>query len=287
MRPLVESCVAQLANPAGRCGQAAVAALESVDQVTFLSGFGTEIPGSASTLGMRFGRSSRVAAWLRTGAASASLPTVLARDGGTRASSFIVPAARLGIASGVWDGLRIAPTLWGLFSIDLIAEGGVTRFPTGKGYEGWVTGFGLGARIGVLRESFTVPGITLSARRQYSRTVRLGDGDSAAEISSLPRVTALRATMGKDLVALGIVVGVGLDLYDADLEMRVDDARTEGSISGDRRLYFGGLSWNFLFIQLSAEAGLAEGMEEISGSLESWAPEGRATFLSLAIRLTI
>lgn len=283
---LIDDCIALIAIDDSRCADAAVVALEAVDQVALLAGNGAEIPGSASTLGMRIGRSSRIAAWLRTGASKSAIPDILGTDPQAEAS-FVVPSLRIGVAGGIHDGLRIAPTLWGLFSLDLVGEAGVMRFPSNRGYAIWLPSYTLGARVGLLRESFTVPGITLSVRRHFNGSVRLGDESDPSQVSSRPGITSLRASMGKDLVAVGLVLGTGLDLYSSEVEMRIDDARVTGSLSGSRRLYYGGLSMNFLFVQVSGEAGLAEGLDAVEGSIESWAPDAWSGFGALAIRLTI
>lgn len=282
---LVSACGAADGTAARECAEAGVVALRNLDLAVLSTAGGAEAPGSASTLGMRtFQDSPRLTTWLRTGFARASVPRISGEH--DREAEFLLPSLRAGVAAAVFDGFRPVPTIWGLLSLDLLASGGVSLFPASQGYLGAVTSYGIGARVGILRESFTVPGITVSARRSYIESVRFGGDVGTPLVSTAPRATSLRASLGKDLVAIGAILGVGLDLYEADVELSVDAGRAEGSVTGSRLLYFGGVGLNFLFVQVSAEGGLASELEDVP-AYEPARSRAGTVFVNLAIRIVI
>ena len=69
---------------------------------------------------------------------------------------------RIDASVGVLQGLSIFPTVGGLGSIDMLASLGFAAPPDGEGFDGSLISWGLGAKLGILRESFTLPGLTAS-----------------------------------------------------------------------------------------------------------------------------
>jgi len=288
------SCV-QAGGDLNRCVDAAVAARALAGDILLLSGWGSEVPGSASTLGRKIGNTPRLATSLRLGAGLVGLPDIF--DQGTGAApdmSFVLPAASFAVGLGVLDGFSPMPTVGGVLSLDLVGSVAVVLPPTSQGFHGRGTAASVGARVGILRESFTLPGVSVSAVRRFvsgSALGRIDLGDPAA-VEVDPAVTSVRATVGKDLFGIGVLAGVGWD--DASAETLVEVARVSGTpaqvrsrMDADRKLYFGGLAMNFLLLQLSLEGGWAQGYAAVPGAAGSSFDAGRSTpFASLSLRFT-
>jgi len=288
------SCV-QAGGDLNRCVDVAVAARALTGDLVLLSGWGSEVPGSASTLGRKIGNTPRLATSLRLGTGSIGLPDIF--DQGTGAApdvAFLVPAASFAVALGVLDGFSPMPTVGGVLSLDLVGSVAVVMPPSAQGFHGRGTAASVGARVGILRESFTLPGVTVSAVRRFisgSALGRIDLGDPAA-LEVDPAVTSVRATVGKDLFGVGVLAGVGWDDASAETLVAVtrmsgEPAQVRSRMDADRRLYFGGLAMNFLLLQLSLEGGWAQGYAAVPGGAGSSFDSGRNTpFASLSLRFT-
>lgn len=259
---------------------------------------GSDLPGSASTLGFYLRRTPRLSFSVRAGLTRFSFPEI--RDGyalplGDRTT--LVPSLQASGALGVWNGFSTTPSVGGILSLDLTASGHLLLPPRGDGFQGRVTGWSAGARVGLLRESFTLPGVTLSLSRRWTGEVELGaleDGD-AAEATSDPDITSFRIIMGKDILGTGFYAGGGLDRISGDGSMgiRVSPTGFETRVSGqeldsDRVLFFAGASMTYLILQISGEVGWSQAKDaplpiEPGGSSF---PSARAYFGSLAVRVT-
>lgn len=278
-----------------RCANAEVAARVLVGQTGLLAGLGSEVPGSSSTLGTKLGSSPRLSASLRLGGMSVGLPDLFDEGLGTTAeASFLVPAVHAGLGVGLFDGFSPMATVGGVLSLDVFGSLAFVMPPSSEGFQGSATGATLGARLGVLRESFTLPGVTVSASRRFGGEVGLGSmelGDPAS-LTVDPAVTSLRVTVGKDLLGVGVLAGWGWDDSSTDAVLTVagvgpEPATVTGPVDVGRRLYFGGLSMNFLLLQLSLEGGWAEGYPDLpGGSPSSFDPERGSAFASVALRFT-
>ncbi len=247
-----------------RCAELAVTARALQGHLGLMSGLGPEVAGSASTLGRRLGTTPRIAIEVRAAFAHLGLPD-LADPGSepSREASFIVPSLRGGVTAGLFDGFQLLPTVGGFLSLDLLAHGSLVFLPTGEGFDGKATALTLGARFGLLRESFTLPGVSVSVSRRMLGQVTYGsaEGPGGGEVTVDPTVTSIRATVGKDLLAVGVLLGMGWDRYSgsADIVAATDAAPItigDGSFKSSRRLWFAGAAMNFLVLQLSAEVGM-------------------------------
>ena len=276
-----------------RCRELAVTARSLQGTVGVLSGLGSEVPGSAGTLGRRLGTSPRIAVSARAAFAHAGLPDLA--DPGTepsREATFVLPVFQAGVAVGVFDGFFVMPTVGGVLSLDLLAQTSVLFVPTSDGFDGNATGWSVGARVGILRESFTLPGVSVSFTRRGLEPVRFGDatgpGGGAVEVD--PSVTSVRATVGKDLLSVGVLAGLGWDHYSGSATLTASGATpvSDGSWAHSRRVVFGGASLNFLVLQLAAEAGWAKGQGAVDGYRGAPFDPARGTaYGSFALRLTI
>jgi hypothetical protein len=280
-----------------RCTELSLTARGLQGHLGLLAGLGSEVSGSAGTLGRRLGTTPRVSVGARAAFASVRLPD-LADQGiePSREASFIVPALHVGGAVGLFDGIQLKPTVGGFLSVDLLAQASVLFLPSGEGFDGSSTGYSIGARVGILRESFTLPGIAVSASRRSLGTVLYGDAQGAGggSVEVDPTVTSVRMTVGKDILSVGVLAGFGWDRYSgaatisAATEGGAVASETDPSFEHSQQLIFGGAAFNFLILQLSAEIGWAGGFEDVTEYFgDQFDPAAGTFYGSLAFRITI
>jgi hypothetical protein len=152
-------------------------------------------------------------------------------------------------------------------------------------------------RLGILRESFSLPGVSLSASYRSLGSLELWDvqrGDPAGAAFDLG-VSSVRAVLGKDLWGIGFLAGAGWERYSGAATLTVlgtpgseIDGSASGDLESDRRLYFFGASMTFIAIQISAEAGWARGFDPTLPPMaeSGFDPTSRSEFGALSLRLT-
>jgi len=275
------------------CAAAAVTVRQAVAHVGLLSGPGAEIPGEGSTLGRRLGGMPRVAAWVRGGLQEARVPNQ-AGPGGQERSGW-TPALQTGLGLGVFDGFQLLPTVGGVLSLDVLAHASFLFVGGHAGYSERVDVLSFGGRVGLLRESFTLPGVSVSVARRLSGDVNVGDiaaGDSI-EVVADPSVTSLRVTVSKDLYAFGVLVGAGWDDFNADTQLIVPDAGSgvvvsTGGLDGSRTLYFGSITKQLgILAWLTVEGGWAKGFDPVVGYAGGFDSTGSSLFASASILLKL
>jgi hypothetical protein len=291
---LASTCAAA-GGDAATCAAAAVGARAVVAQVGLLAGQGSELPGEGSTLGRRLGGMPRVAAWVRGGVLPLGVPDPADPNGADEASAW-TPGLQAGLGLGVFGGFHLMPTVGGFLSLDVFGTASFLFLPDGSGFDGRVGVYTVGARVGVLQESFTLPGVSVSASRRFSGEVQLGDastGDPMA-IRVDPSVTSIRATVSKDLFAFGVLAGLGWDDFSSDVGLNVTDGATgivpaTGSLDGTRRLYFGSLTKQLgILAWITVEGGWADGFDPVAGYTGTGHdPEKRSTFGSVTLLLKL
>jgi hypothetical protein len=276
------------------CAVGAGAGRDLAGYVGILAGPGSAFPSQASTLGRRLGGSPRFG--LAGGAAGISvLVPDLSDASGQRERSPFVPAAEVTLALGVFDGLSVLPTVGGVFSVDLFGSGVFAFFPADQGFDGKVSVLTIGARVGLLRESFTLPAVTVSVARRFSGDMQLGDvgaGD-LGQVAVDPAITSLRGTVGKDLYAFGILAGVGWDDIGAATTLRATNGAggftlDTADVETSRRTYFVGVSRQLGILSwLAGEVGWVEGFDPVAGGASASPDAGRQLYgrLALALRL--
>lgn len=296
---LRDRCAATDSTLGPPCLEAALAAQATQGAVGLALAGGSDNPGTPSTLGRRLGTTPRVALSLRVGGAWSDAPDVArSADLPVREEGFFAGSLEGRAAVGVFQGFSPVPTVGGILSLDLVGTAGVTFLSSGFGFHGNPGSLGIGARVGLLRESFTLPGVSVSAVRHWIGRVRLGrldQSDRGTRVDVEPRITSIRAVAGKDLMAVGLIAGMGWDRYSGAARVRVGRSGAAGpadvrvdDFHSDRVLYFGGLSVTYLVLQVSAEAGWTGGYFELpdrTGGL--YDPSGGSFFGSVALRLTI
>jgi hypothetical protein len=272
------------------CILAAAAARDLMGDVAVLVGPGSEVPGQGSTLGRRIGGMPRLAPFVRVSGHSVRVPD-LGDPTGTGETSSFVSAVHAGLGLGIFDGFMLLPTVGGFLSFDLVGQGSFAFFSEERGFDGRVGALSVGARVGLLRESFTLPGVTLSFSRRLVGSLRFEDadaGDSAA-LAIDPTVTSWRATVGKDLFAFGILGGVGWDEHSSDATVEVADGgggsvSRSGTLEATRSTYFLGLTRQLGVLSwLAAEVGWTQGFDPVTGAGVTSPDPGRTVYGSLAL----
>ncbi len=294
---LAERCTAENTQFLSTCREMSLVAMSVQQGVGLASALGSDIPGTSSTHGRRLGLMPRVGISVTASALRAGLPNVSGSTPAELAEGQTV--ALLGLkataVAGVMDGFQLAPTVGGILSADLIGSYSIVNLPGGAGLSGSGSGFGAGVRVGLLRESFTLPGISVSASRSWHADIQAGstaDG-TPGEASTGLTVSSLRATAGKNWFVIGIMGGVGWDRYEGDVRLSVprgtgDPGPINHAVASERVLYFVSGWFNFLLTRLSVEVGVAEGVEDpFTGRSGGYDPAGATWFAAAAFRITL
>jgi hypothetical protein len=229
---------------------------------------GGVIPSSPSTAGTRFGGSPR---WILDGGVGGAVfrhPDL--SQGATPTSSSVrraVAAPRVTVVRGVFDGLSLAPGVGGIGAVDVVADVRALPVPGLDGDEARTYAFGGGARLGVLRESFILPGITLSA--MYRQGGRMAYGVPSAErprVEVAPKVASVGAMVGKDLLFVGVSAGVQRDWIQGDARVAVAGASSDPDglvwsqgteLNIERTTWVVGANWTFIIAQFAVQLGWA------------------------------
>lgn len=295
---LAARCAAGRPGLLPACSELALGAMAVQRGVGLASAAGSDIPGSPSTLGRRMGRMPRLGLSLSAAGTRMQMPGL----GGASTSELQTQETasllglRVGAAAGVWDGFQLMSNLGGVLSVDLVGSYSFVRLPAGQGFLGSSHGFGAGARIGLVRESFTLPGLSVSAVRRWHGAVRAGsvsEGD-AGELEAELTVTSFRATLGKNWFVVGVMAGAGWDRYEGEARISAAQAGTnragsaEGRVRAGRAVLFAAAWYSFLISQLSLEAGIAQGAADpFPDRVGAFDPAGRTWFASVAFRVTL
>ena len=257
---------------------------------------GNPVLGTANTLGARFRVIPRMNIAGRLTFVFVDLPNVIDYPSeGTL--GFTTPTAQLDLSVGVFKGLDLTTTLGGFASVELLGSLGTTIYPAGDGFLGDAAGYGLGARIGIIRESFTAPGISVSVFRKWASQVEFG-GVSAGDDSQFGmdlRAWSLRAGLSKSFVSVGVAFTLGWDSYSSDVEFAISDLAgnpiplaTEADpveLTSDRWSASLDLSYILLFFNFVAELGWQE-TETLTLSNGDELESGKL-FGAIGVRLTL
>ncbi len=190
---------------------------------------GNPVLGTASPIGKRFRVLPRIHLDGRVNFVWADIPDILDYPDDTSSPlatrGFVVPMPQLNVSVGVFGGFDMTPSLGGLASVEVLGSLGTLILPGGEGFENDPAGYGLGARVGVLRESFSAPGISLSGTYRWFGRIQHGDVEdgSDAEFGMDVSVFSFRAGVSKSFVALGLAFTLGYDAYDSDVDIAVID----------------------------------------------------------------
>lgn len=283
-------CAQQHPTTPKACLTSAMAAGALQHHLATASGLGSEVAGTATTLGRRFSNVPKLSFSVRAGTVQAGLPG-LAVDNQTPAgeSTFTIPTVHLDVTAGIFGGFSAAPSVFGILSLDLLAGTSLSMLPADAGFDGSMQAYTVGARVGIFRESFTVPAVTVSISHRFMGEVVVGsvDAGDGYHVTLDPKVTSMRATVGKDIMSLGLMVGAGFDFLRGYGAVTIEDFTKEtNKLIGSQTLLFGGVSRDFLLLQLSAEGGVSLGFDPMHGYDGAYDTAAPTFFGSVAARLT-
>jgi hypothetical protein len=295
---MVQACAAPDAGLLARCHQAALALDAARGAHALAAAGGSEVVGSAGTVGYRLPRTPRVSVGAKLGLVRASVPAILAPDAPAAGDrDLLLPVLAAHGTVGLFDGFSLRPALGGILALDITASLHLPLPAEGDGFVESSAGWGWAGRVGIVRESFNVPGVSVSVARRSLGRGKLGDmaGEDPAQVSFEGEVTALRGVVGKDLLGLGLLAGVGWDRTQGEgsIGVRVSPSGFEVStppreLSSERMLYFLGGSMTFLILQVSAEAGWARARTPPLPTTPAGGkyPDFASGFGSVAVRVT-
>ncbi len=191
---------------------------------------GNPVLGTASPLGVKFRVIPRLNIGGRVSFAFIDLPDIVNYPSSVTEPvgtlGFTLPNAQLDVSAGVFDGFDLATTIGGFAAVELMGSLSAMIFPAGDGFENDVTGFGLGTRVGILRESFTAPGMSVSLFYKWAGRLQLGnieDGDDA-QLGTDLRVWSFRGGLSKNFVSFGLAFTLGWDSYNSDVDFALRDS---------------------------------------------------------------
>jgi hypothetical protein len=220
----------------------------------------------------------------------------LQRPGPRADDGFVVAGASLDASVGLYQGLMLLPTVGGFGSIDLLGSVGVLPVPRGGSYPAATPlSWAAGARLGILRESFTAPGVSVSAMYRSTGEFAWGragldDRDAAIRLQR-NRTTSLRGVVGKRVGGVGLLAGAGFDFFESDATLSIRDAAggtvqlQERGMDARRGTIFGNASLTLLILNVSAEAGWQQGGPALPGATPK--REQGGLFGGVAARLAI
>lgn len=259
-------------------------------------GSGNPVPGTASTLGMRLTSMPRWTLGGRNTLVWASAPDVIERGRGATVN--VLPLA-FGIdgSVGILPGWNPVPTVGGVGSLDLLFGGSIVPLIGSDGYSGlggW--SWAAGARLGLLRESFTLPGVSLSGIYRQLRDTALGDEELITTDSYFRSdfgVLSARAAVSKAILLLNLTAGAGYDAVHGDIDFGYDSALggthlTAEGARMERLTFFGGVSYTLMVLHFVLEGGWQEAPPAVEGTVEgeSWSPRG-TFYASGVLRISI
>jgi hypothetical protein len=264
---------------------------------------GNPVPGTASTLGMRIGKIPRVSADARVTFVGVDLPQIL-HFNQTKEIGFTLHGFSLDGSVGLLKGKSPLPTVGGVGSVDLIASIGLLPLPTGPGFADQTPfSWALGLRGGLARESFTLPGVSVSALYRHTGRATFGDTllkatESFLDLQSISQLS-VRAAASKRIFGLGVTAGLGWDRYSSDVGLGFLNPEPLGvpseirlSVDGQRNSRisaFTNLSYTLLILHLVGELGWQQGAGLIDAPLPPGVDidTGGSLFGGLAFRISI
>jgi hypothetical protein len=279
------------------CVAVAQAAESAQPQLGILIAGGNPTPGAVGPGGLRLGRLPPIGVSARVGLTFVRLPNVLVEHAGgdvrqvDRAVGIPTPALGTTASVGVYPGTTLAPGIGGVGSVDLLGSAtwlpfralGVGNF----GHRGASVAYGVGARLGLVRETFEVPAVSVSTMYRRLGTSRFGEvcrvnwqlvdggcegsvGEFGFDLGSWNH----RLTAGKRLLGVGLMAGVGFDRHHSNAEIAYRGRggfgqpaveRSGARITDSRSSAFASASYTWLLSTVTLEAGWMQGGAPVGG----------------------
>lgn len=312
--------------PEGARDECAIVA-QAVDaaqpQLGILMAGGNPILGTASTGGVRLGLIPRVSLTGRVNVVAARMPDIRELDDG-QADEFAVPAPAVGanVSVGVTQGFSLAPMIGGFGAIDLLGSVSVLPLSLVDDFGDNAFSWGAGARVGLMRESFVTPGVSVSLMYRNLGDVSFGQVCESGEGPSLTAPTdpgrrsctgdgdfgeidfglsnwSARAAVSKRLLGLGLTAGVGYDKFDTDANFAFSTPAVGGTrevfrfddvaVDNGRWSAFLDASFTVLVASLVGEVGWMQGSDPVEGfpSASDFDAGDGTWFGSLGMRISL
>ena len=177
---------------------------------------------------------------------------------------FLLPSAGVRAAVGVTDGVAPGGAFGGLGALDVLGRAGVLA--ARDRIEDATSVYGLGVRVGILRETALSPAASVSLSRTWTEEIAYGDTDEVSFRGDVA-VTSLRADLSKGFVFLSPYVGAGIDRtrieadYFIPAGLSTSDQQIAGSIepSSSHETFYAGIDLSLLLLTASVEAGVYDG----------------------------
>lgn len=278
------------------CLLVAQAAETALPRLGVAAAAGSPVQGTASTLGMRLTSAPRWTAGVRLTTAPLGLPAV-AQNGPSDAVGGAVMAVSADFGVGLLQGRSPLPTVGGVGSLDLLASVGLLPLLGGDGYlESTPWTWSAGVRVGLLRESFTLPGAAVSLSFRRLENLTLGDEELSrveSYVSGAVNLWSARAALTKTFVLLRLTGGVGYDRSSGELDLGFRDTLGEHTVDSDdwtmeRITGFGSVSYTLMVLHFTIEGGWQEGPPAVQDLPADADPgTGAAWYGSLSVRLSI
>ncbi len=254
---LADACAA-VSNP--ECQLAAASVRTIHPRVGLALWGGNPVPGTASTLGMRLGSVPRFSGSSRIMILPLELPPLPDRST-DEAARVLAAGLSTQISVGILQGISPLPTVGGFLALDAVARASWFLLPEGQGFaDDNVLGASLGLRLGILRESFTMPGLSLTGT--YGRSTGFAFGDPAGGgdgyIDGGLSTLNLTAATTKRVALVSLTAAGSLDRYMSDVEFRYPGGPSAGQAATavtERWSLLGNVSWTFLILHASMEVG--------------------------------
>jgi hypothetical protein len=316
-------CTTVPAQAQDECAIVAQAVDAAQPQLGILMAGGNPILGTASTGGVRLGLIPRVSFTGRVNVVGARLPDIRELDAG-EADEFAVPAPAVGanVSIGLTQGFNVAPMIGGFGALDLLGSVSVLPLSLLEDFGDNAFSWGAGARVGLIRESFVTPGVSVSLMYRDLGDVSFGtvcdgsltpsltaptdtnrrsctdDGDFGEIEFGLSNWSA-RAAVSKRLLGLGLTAGVGYDKFDTEADFAFSTPAVAGTrevflfedvaVDNDRWSAFLDASFTVLVASLVGEVGWMQGSDAITGFPEAsdFDPGEGTWFGSLGFRLSL
>ncbi len=252
---------------AASCAEAALGAVALTEGVSLLVGAGGALPVSPSTAGHRMEGTPRVVVDAGVNLARIRHLDLSATPGTLRETHSTLVAGRLTATAGIFDGFRPVATVGGVGAVDGVVSLRLARLPDGPGDQArTAVAWGGGVRLGVVRESFTLPGITVTGLHHRLGTIRHGQLPSGgSQLILSPHVTSVRLEVGKDLLAFGLTGGAALERVGGRTRIRAPGEAGEvgeaarADLGRTRPTFFAGANYTWLVTQVAGEVTWAPG----------------------------
>ena len=213
LTPLVMQCASDGSPELLTSCQSAVLAAQAIrGGIAVTHTTGAELSGSSSTIGRR-GSAPRVSVDVRLRIGRFVMPDLLGGGTGAVGENVVNTYGVSGsVAVGVLGGFSLMPTVGGVLSLDFLASGSLIFLGESDGFPGNEGIFSVGGRFGIFRESFTLPGVTVSVMKSSGGSVELTEGVNASQIDTDISATSVRVTVGKDFLHLRGLGGLRMEL---------------------------------------------------------------------------